>query len=399
MRIASVLSAVKPSASMAASIAASAMKADGKDVIDLGLGEPDFDTPPHIIEAAYKAGLDGQTRYTPTNGSNALKLAILDKFERENDLLFETSEVIVSNGAKQVIFNAMMATLEPGDEVLLAAPCFGSYPDIVRILGGKPVFITCDAANGFRLTPKQLQEAITSKTRWLFINSPSNPSGAIYNTQQLRELGDVLAHYPHVGVLSDEIYEHVTFVDDGFISFGLACPELRARTLIVNGVSKAYAMTGWRIGYGAGPADLIQAMTTVQSQATSGASSISQAAAVAALNGPQDTVADFCAAFRERRDLVTRGINQISGLKLDPPDGAFYAYVDCSGWIGRATPAGKLLHNDVDVADELLRDSLIAVVAGAAYGLSPYFRISTATTNTELERAIERLRRFSNRLS
>ncbi len=399
MRLANALAAVKPSASMAVSDAAKALKAAGEDVIDLGLGEPDFDTPAHIVEAAYQAAKEGQTRYTPTGGSTALKQAVARKFERENGLQFAPGEIIISNGAKQVIFDGLMATLEPGDEVILAAPYFGSYADIIRILGGVPVVVACPVEAGFRLQPSDLEAAITPRTRWLILNSPSNPSGAIYTGAQYAALGDVLMRHPDVAILSDEIYEHITFTEAGFVSFGAACPDLRERTLIVNGVSKAYAMTGWRIGYGTGPASLIKAMTTVQSQITSGASAISQAGAVAALDGPQDSVADFCAAFRRRRDLVVDRITAIPGLDLQPPEGAFYAYIECSGWIGRTTPNGQRLASDSDVATFLLDHAKVAVVPGAAYGLSPFIRISTATADAILDTALSRIADAGNALT
>ena len=399
MHIAKALGAVQPSASMAVSDAAKALKAAGEDVIDLGLGEPDFDTPAPIVEAAYRAAKEGQTRYTPTGGSAALKQAAVRKFERENGLRFEPNEIIVSNGAKQVIFDALMATLEQGDEVILAAPYFGSYADIVRILGGVPVVVACPAEAGFRLQPVDLEAAISPRTRWLILNSPSNPSGAVYTREQYVALGAVLERHPGVNILSDEIYEHITFTETGFVSFGVACPDLRERTLIANGVSKAYAMTGWRIGYGAGPAALIKAMTTVQSQATSGASSISQAGAVAALDGPQDSVAEFCTAFRRRRDLVVTRIATIPGLNLQPPEGAFYAYIDCSGWIGRTTPDGVRLTSDADIASFLLDHAKVAVVPGAAYGLSPFFRISTATADAILDTALSRIADAGNALT
>lgn len=386
-----VLAEVKPSASAWVSQAAKKMRAEGHDVIDLGLGEPDFDTPLHIIEAAHRAALNGQTRYPPTGGTPELKKAVVDKFHQENELSFSPSEVIVSNGAKQVIFNALMASLNPGDEVLLCAPYFGQYKDMAIILGAKPVELPCTADNQFLMTPEALDEAITDKTRWLVLNSPSNPSGATYTREQLAELGGVLSRHPNVLIMADEIYEHIVFDDFGFVSFGSACPQLRDRTLIVNGVSKAYAMTGWRIGYGAGPNELISAMTKVQSQISSGACSVAQAAAVAALSGPQGSVVEFRKAFESRRNAVVERVTSIHGLSLDKPHGAFYAYIACGDCIGRTRASGQVIENDADFAQYLLEDALVAAVPGSAYGLSPFFRISTATSEETLLLALDRI--------
>jgi aspartate aminotransferase len=388
---ASRLASVKPSASAWVSQAAKDARARGEDVIDLGLGEPDFDTPVHIVEAAHQAALAGETRYPPTDGTARLKAAVVAKLKRENALEFATNEVIVSNGAKQVIFNAMMATLEPGDEVLLAAPYFGQYKDIVLILGGTPVAIECPADEGFALSADRLAGAITDKTRWLFLNLPSNPAGAVYSDNALHRLGAVLRDHPRVLVLSDEIYEHILFDGRRFRSFAAACPDLKDRVLTVNGVSKAYAMTGWRIGYGAGPAALIAAMTKVQSQISSGACSIAQAAAAAALNGPQDEVRRFCAEFERRRDLVVSRIRDIPGLRLDPPGGAFYALIGCAGLIGAKTPEGRVIETDTDVTAYLLSAAGIAAVPGSAYDLSPFFRISTAASEQVLDQAMNRI--------
>jgi len=389
--IASRLSAVKPSASMAVSQAAKALRATGVDVIDLGLGEPDFPTPSHIIEAAFAAAKSGDTLYTASTGAPAVRQAVADKFRRENGLDYSADDVIVSNGAKQVIFNALMATLEVGDEVILPAPYFVSYPEMVKLLGGAPVSVECHETTGFRLTADILEAAITPRTKWLFLNMPGNPSGAVYRQAELRELGAVLARHPQMLVLSDEIYEHILFDGREFVSFGKACPSLRDRTLIVNGVSKAYAMTGWRVGYAAGPAPLIKAMATVQSQSVTSVCSIAQAATVAALNGPQNEVGRFRNAFERRRNLVVDGIRHINGLTLSPPEGAFYAYIGCASLIGRRTPDGHILANDTMVADYLLRAGRVAAVPGVAYGLSPYFRISTATSDAILGEAIARI--------
>lgn len=388
---ASRLDSVKPSASAWVSQAAKAAKAEGKDVIDLGLGEPDFDTPQHIIQAANQAALNGETRYPPTDGTATLKQAVVDKLKRENNLSYDNAEIIISNGAKQVLFNALMASLEDNDEVLLCAPYFGQYKDIVQILGGVPVTMRCNATDAFRLRPEVLEAAITPKTRWIMLNLPSNPAGVVYSDNELRALGEVLKKYPNILVISDEIYEHILFDNRKFSSFAAVCPELKDRILTVNGVSKAYAMTGWRIGYGAGPQELIAAMTKVQSQICSGACSIAQAAAVAALNGPQDDVKQFRDAFEDRRNLVVERISGISGLTLDPPGGAFYALVGCADLINSTTSDGKVLENDEDITAYILQEAGIAAVPGSAYELSPFFRISTAASKSVLSKAMDRL--------
>ncbi|WP_424968488.1 pyridoxal phosphate-dependent aminotransferase [Dinoroseobacter sp. S375] len=387
------LAAVKPSASAWVSQAAREARARGQNIIDLGLGEPDFDTPDHIKTAAHQAALAGETKYPPTQGTHAMRQAVVGKLARENGLSYTPEEVIVSNGAKQVLFNALMATLEPGDEVLLCAPYFGQYKDIVRLLGGRPVPIPCPAEAGFRLTPAQLAGVITAKTRWLLFNQPGNPSGAVYSEDEITALGAVLRAHPRVLILSDEIYEHILFDGRVFRSFAALCPYLKDRTLTVNGVSKAYAMTGWRIGYGAGPEALIAAMTKVQSQISSGACSIAQAAAAAALTGPQDCVRAFCAAFARRRDLVVARVADIPGLTLNPPGGAFYALIGCAALIGTRSPEGETLASDADVTAYLLRAAGVAAVPGSAYDLSPFFRISTAASDAVLETALDRIAR------
>ena len=385
------LSAVKPSASMAASQAAKALRATGIDVIDLGLGEPDFSTPAHVAEAAHQAALRGETLYTASAGTPALRQAVADKFRRENGLDYGPDDIVVANGAKQIIFNALMATLNDGDEVILPAPYFVSYPEMVKLLGGVPVIATCPAEAGFRLTPQILEAAITPRSKWLFLNMPGNPSGAVYSPDELAALAAVLARHPQILVLSDEIYEHIIFDGRSFVSFGVACPQLKDRTLIVNGVAKAYAMTGWRIGYAAGPAPLIKAMTTVQSQSVTSVAAPMQAAALAALTGPQDCIATFRAAFQRRRDLVVSAIDKIPGLTLPPPEGAFYAYIGCAGLIGKRTPKGDVLRDDTAVAAYLLAEAHVSSVPGAAYGLSPFFRISTATSDEILTEACARI--------
>lgn len=397
--VSSRLLPVKPSASAAVSQAARAARARGEDIIDLGLGEPDFDTPMHIIEAAYQAAKEGQTRYTPNDGTLALKTAIAAKFLRDNNLQYDLSEIMACNGAKQVIFDALMASLEPDDEVLLCAPYFGQYKDIALILGGVPKAIACSAESGFKLTPQALEAAITDKTRWLFLNLPSNPAGAVFNRQDLQALGEVLDRHPDVLILSDEIYEHILFDDREFLSFAAVCPQLKSRTLTVNGVSKAYAMTGWRVGYCGGPQPLIKAMTTVQSQISSGVCSIAQAAAAAALDGPQDSVKQFCDAFESRRNLIVERIANIDGLTLDPPGGAFYAYIGCEAFIGATTPDGTRIEDDIAFTNYLLTEAGIASVPGSAYELSPFFRISTATSEDILSQAMDRLAECTTKLN
>ncbi len=391
--IAERLSAVKPSASMAASQAARALRANGIDVIDLGLGEPDFPTPRHIVEACHAAMLAGETHYTAAAGTPALREAVAEKFRRENGLDVTAGDVVVANGAKQIVFNALMATLEPGDEAVIPTPYFVSYPEMVKLLGGQPVVVDCPAEAGFRLRPEDLEAAITPRTKWLFLNTPGNPSGAVYSAEELQALGAVLKRHPRVLVLSDEIYEHIIFDGRSFASFGAACPDLKDQTLIVNGVAKAYAMTGWRVGYAAGPAPLVRAMNTVQSQSCTSVAAPMQAAALAALTGPQGCVAEFRSAFQRRRNLVVAGIAALPELSLAPPEGAFYAYIGCRGLIGRRAPDGRMLDTDAAVSDYLLNEAHVGSVPGAAYGLSPFFRISTATSDAVLADAIARIAR------
>jgi len=388
---ASRLAPVQPSASAGISHKAKALKAAGHDVIDLGLGEPDFDTAQHVIEAANQAALSGQTKYPPNDGTAELKAAIIGKLARENGLDYSLPEVIVSNGAKQIIFGAMMATLEPEQEVLLCAPFFDSYENIVLAIGGKPITVPCQASNGFCLTPELLEAAITPNTRWLFLNHPSNPAGAVYTGQQLAALGEVLQRHPHVLVMADEIYEHILFDGREFTAFAAVCPELRNRTLTVNGVSKAYAMTGWRIGWGAGPQPLIAAMNKMQSLISSGACSIAQAAAAAAYNGPQDEVESNRQAFQRRRDIVVDAVAEIPGLSLDAPGGAFYALIECAGMIGAVKPDGSVIENDVDFVTYVLDEAKVASVPGSAYGVAPFFRLSTANSEEKLSSAMQRI--------
>lgn len=373
--------------------AANELKRQGQPVIVLGLGEPDFDTPLHIQEAAQQAMARGETHYTVLDGTPELKAAIQHKFRKDNGLEFATHEITVGAGAKQVIYNALMASLNPGDEVILPAPYWTSYADMVLIAGGVPVVVPCSEANGFRITPEQLDAAITPRTRWVFINSPSNPSGTAYSAEQLKPILQVVLHHPQVWVLADDIYEHILYDGHAFATPAAVVPALRERTLTVNGVSKSYAMTGWRIGYGAGPRALIAAMAVVQSQATSCASSISQAAAVAALTGPQDIVAERCREFQARRDLVVASLNASPGLRCRVPEGAFYTFASCEGVLGRTTPGGATLRSDADFCDYLLREFHVAVVPGSVLGLAPYFRISYAASMADLQEACARIRR------
>jgi aspartate aminotransferase len=388
------LARVKPSATMATDQKARELKAQGKDVISLGAGEPDFDTPENIKEAAVKAIRDGKTKYTTVDGIPELKQAIVDKFARENGLTYKTSQVNVSPGGKPVIFNAMMATLNPGDEVVVPTPYWVSYPDMVLLAGGKPVFAPTTADNGFKLRAADLEAAISPRTRWLILNSPSNPSGAAYSKDELKALAEVLMRHPQVWILTDDMYEHLMFDDAPFWTIAQVEPGLYDRTLTMNGVSKAYAMTGWRIGYAAGPEPLIKLMAKVMSQTTSNPSSISQYAAVEALNGPQDFIKPNAKLFQSRRDLVVSMLNQASGLKCPTPDGAFYVYPSCEALIGKTAPSGRVIGSDKDFANELLETEGVAVVFGEAFGLSPFFRISYATSHEILEDACGRIQRF-----
>ncbi len=396
--IADSLSRIQPSATIAISTKAMELKAEGRDVIGLSAGEPDFDTPENVKEAAIKAIRDGRTKYTPVDGVPELKQAICAKFERDNGLTYQPSQVSVGTGGKQVLFNALLATLNPGDEVVIPTPYWVSYPDIVLLGGGKPVFVETTLANGFKLQPAALEAAITPKTKWLVFNSPSNPSGAAYSHAELKALTDVLMKHPQVWVLTDDMYEHLVYDDFKFVTPAQVEPQLLERTLTMNGVSKAYAMTGWRIGYAAGPEMLINAMRKLQSQSTSNPSSISQWAAVEALNGPQDFIASNNDKFKERRDLVVSMLNQANGLSCPTPEGAFYVYPSCEGLIGKSTPSGQQIKNDEDFVTALLADEGVAAVHGAAFGLEPFFRVSYATSNEALEDACERIQRFCNSL-
>ncbi|MCE2481487.1 MAG: pyridoxal phosphate-dependent aminotransferase [Alphaproteobacteria bacterium] len=393
------LNRIKPSPTVAISNRAMELRAEGKDVIGLSVGEPDFDTPVHIREAA-KAAIDaGATRYTAVDGTPALKQAICAKFKRENGLDYEPRQISVGTGGKQILFNAFLASLDPGDEVVFAAPYWVSYPDMVLMGGGTPVAVATGIDSGFKMSAADLEAALTPRTKWVVINSPSNPSGGAYTAAELRALTDVIKRHPDVWVMSDDIYEHLVY--DGFEFFTPAQlePELHDRTLTVNGVSKAYAMTGWRIGYGAGPVELIKAMATIQSQSTTNPSSVSQAAAVAALEGPQDFLEGWRESFRSRRDLVVGMLNQARGIRCASPEGAFYVYPSVAGAIGRTTPTGKVIASDTDFAAYLLEAEGVAIVPGAAFGLEPYFRISYAASTETLTEACERIQRACAALS
>jgi len=388
------LTRVSPSPTIAVTQKAMELKAAGKDVIGLGAGEPDFDTPDNIKAAAIAAIEAGKTKYTPVDGIPEVKQAVCDKFKRENGLDYTPSQVTVSTGGKQVLFNALMATLNPGDEVIIPAPYWVSYPDMVKLGGGEPVVVETTLENGFRLTPEDLEAAITPNTKWFIFNSPSNPTGAGYGHNQLKALTDVLMRHPHVWVMTDDMYEHLAFDGFQFCTPAQVEPGLYDRTLTVNGVSKAYAMTGWRIGYAAGPEALIGAMRKVQSQSTSNPCSISQWATVEALNGPQDYLTERCEAFRKRRDLVVAGLNACDGITCAVPEGAFYVYPSIAGCIGKTSAGGTLIDTDEAFATALLEEHGVAVVFGAAFGLSPYFRVSYATSDAVLVDACDRIKAF-----
>ncbi len=388
------LARVKPSATIAMTNRARELAAAGRDIISLGAGEPDFDTPAHVREAAKQAIDRGHTRYTAVDGMPELKAAICEKFRRENGLSYRPSQISVGTGGKQVLFNALMATLNPGDEVIIPAPYWVSYPDMVRLAGGTPVVVMAGVETGFRLTAAQLEGAITPRTKWLILNSPSNPTGAAYDRAAMRALTEVLLHHPQVRVMSDDMYEHLVFDDFEFVTPAQVEPALAGRTLTCNGVSKAYAMTGWRIGYAGGPEELIRAMATIQSQSTSNPCSVSQHAALAALTGPQDFLPEWRRVFQRRRDLVVAMLEGAPGIRCPRPEGAFYVYPEISALIGRTTPAGTRIDDDAAFANALLEEAGVAVVFGAAFGLSPHFRISYAAADDVLAEACTRIRRF-----
>ncbi len=388
------LSRVKPSATLAVTARARELKREGRDVIGLGAGEPDFDTPDNVKAAAIAAIQRGETKYTDVDGLPELKAAIVAKFARENALTYSPAQIHVAPGGKAVLFNALMATLSPGDEVIVPAPYWVSYPDMVLLAGGEPVEIVGVEADGFKLRPAVLEAAITPKTRWLILNSPSNPTGAAYTRAELEALAEVLRRHPHVWVMTDDMYEHLIYGDFEYTTFAQAAPDLYDRTLTVNGVSKAYAMTGWRIGYAGGPKPLIDLMRKVAGQTTSNPASISQWAAVEALNGPQDFIAERSRAFEKRRDLVVSMLNQATGLRCPTPEGAFYVYPSIEGLIGKTTESGVVIDSDETFTTELLNAEGVAVVQGSAFGLSPYFRISYATSDSVLEEGCRRIQRF-----
>jgi len=392
--LADSLARIKPSATIAVTNKARELKAAGMDVIGLGAGEPDFDTPENIKEAAIKAIRDGKTKYTAVDGIPELKAAIVAKFKRENGITYAADEVSVGTGGKQVLYNALMATLNPGDEVVIPAPYWVSYPEMVALGGGTPVPVATTLADGFKVRPQALEKAITPKTKWVIFNSPSNPSGAAYTHAELKALADVLMRYPHVWVMTDDMYEHLVYDGFRFATFVEVEPALHGRTLTVNGVSKAYAMTGWRIGYAGGPKQLIKAMATIQSQSTSNPTTISQWAAVEALNGPQDFIPKSAEVFRQRRDLVVSMLNQAKGLSCPRPEGAFYVFPSCEGTMGRTSAGGRKLATDDDFVTALLEEEGVAVVQGSAFGLGPHFRISYATSTEALEEACNRIQRF-----
>ena len=391
--LADSLGRIKPSPTIAVSGLARELKAQGRDIISLSQGEPDFDTPDNI-KAAAKAAIDkGLTKYTAVDGTPELKEAIAAKFKRENGLDYEPSQISVGTGGKQVIFNALMATLNPGDEVVIPAPYWVSYPDIVRFAGATPVPVGTTQANGFKLQAEDLEAAITPKTKWLILNSPGNPSGAAYTRGELKALTGVLMRHENVWVLSDDIYEHLVYDDLEFVTPAQVEPGLFDRTLTLNGVSKAYAMTGWRIGYAGGPVELIKAMAKLQSQSTTNPSSISQVAAIEALNGPQDFIAERAKAFLDRRDLVVSMLNQATGLSCPTPEGAFYVYPSCAGLIGKKTPDGGVISNDEEFCRYLLQGVGVALVHGGAFGLEPHFRVSYAASTEDLTEACQRIQR------
>jgi len=391
---------IQPSQTIAMATKARELQAKGRDVISLSAGEPDFDTPDNIKEAAIKALREGKTKYTDVDGIPELKAAVAAKFKRENSLDYKASQVSVGTGGKQVLYNALMCTLNPGDEVVIPAPCWVSYTDIVLLGGGKPVFAECRFEDGYRLRPEALDAAITPKTKWFVFNAPCNPSGAAYTKAQLKALTDVLMapKNRHVWVLTDDMYEHLLYDDNVFYTPAQVEPGLYERALTMNGLSKTYCMTGWRLGYGAGPEPLIKAMCKLQSQSTSNPSSITQWAAVEALNGPQDFIARNAKVFKERRDLVVSMLNQAKGLKCPKPEGAFYVYPSCAGTIGKTTPKGAKIKNDEDFVLALLDEEGVACVHGAAFAMSPFFRISYATSTAELEDACSRIQRFCGNL-
>ena len=392
------LKKIKPSLTVSINVKANALRAEGRDVLVLAAGEPDFDTPRNICEAAIKAMNEGQTRYVPGKGTPALQQAIVEKFKRDNNLSYNLDEIMVGVGGKHIIYNAMMATLNPGDEVIIPAPFWVSYPDIVMLAEGKPIIVKCDALQDFKITPEQLENNITNKTKWLMLNSPSNPTGAVYSFNELKALSEVLLKYPNVLVLTDDIYEKIIYDDGVFSTIASVEPKMKERTLTLNGVSKAYCMTGWRVGYCGGPREIIAGMNKIQSQSTTSTSSISMAASVEALSGDQEFINLHNIQFKKRRDMVVENLNQIDGINCSIPPGAFYVYPSCEGIIGKKTSAGNTINTDEDFMNFLLESEGMAGVHGEAFGLSPYFRLSYATDEKTLADACNRIERACNNL-
>jgi len=392
------LKKIKPSLTVSINVKANALRAEGRDVLVLAAGEPDFDTPQNICQAAIKAMNEGQTRYVPGKGTPALQQAIVDKFKRDNNLSYNLDEIMVGVGGKHIIYNAMMATLNPGDEVIIPAPFWVSYPDIVMLAEGKPIIVKCDASQDFKITPEQLENNITNKTKWLMLNSPSNPTGAVYSFNELKALSEVLLKHPNVLVLTDDIYEKIIYDDGVFSTIASVEPKMKERTLTLNGVSKAYCMTGWRLGYCGGPREIIAGMNKIQSQSTTSTSSISMAASVEALSGDQEFINLHNIQFKKRRDMVVKNLNQIDGINCLIPPGAFYVYPSCEGIIGKKTSAGNTINTDEDFMNFLLESEGMAGVHGEAFGLSPYFRLSYATDEKTLADACNRIERACNNL-
>ena len=397
--IAERMSLIKPSPTMAVTKMAAEMKAAGKDIIGLGAGEPDFDTPDHIKNAAIEAIKNGETKYTAVDGTPALKKAIAKKFYKDNSIEYNIDEIIVSVGGKQVLYNALMSSINPGDEVIIPSPFWVSYPDMVSLAGGVPIIVEGKEKNNFKIQPEDIRDKISTKTKWIIINSPSNPTGSSYSKEELRDIGNLLLEYENIFVMSDDIYEKIIYDDFKFFSLAEVVPELKDRILTVNGVSKAYAMTGWRIGYAGGPKHLITAMSKLQSQSTSNPSSISQAAALAALEGPEEFLLERNERFKTRRNMVVKMLNECNGLSCIKPSGAFYVYPSCSGIIGKSSKEGKLIENSIDFSAYLLESVGVAVVPGSAFGADPFFRISYATSDSILEEACNRIKKACEQLS
>ena len=392
------LSRIKPSPTMAVVKKATELKSAGKDIISLGAGEPDFDTPENIKQAAIQAIKDGKTKYTVVDGTIELKRAVIGKFKRENNLIYNEKQVSVGVGGKHVIFNAILATINPGDEVLIPAPYWVSYPDIVLLAGGTPVVVECEESADFKILPEQIEKNVTKNTKWIILNSPSNPTGSVYSEQELKDIGEILKKFPNVYIMSDDIYEHVLYTKNKFFTIA-QIPELFSRTLTINGLSKSYAMTGWRVGYAGGPENIIQGIAKIQSQSTTNTSSISQAAAEEALNGTQDFIKIRSDAFKERRDFVVKKLNSIKGLSCKNPEGAFYVFPNCKDCIGKKDVNKKEIANDTDFVTSLLENTGVAVVQGSAFGKEGYFRISYATSTKNLSRALDKIEEYCKQLS